>query len=103
MPESVQILIAFCFLVVVFILTRYIVVWKLRRASESIVRRLEAKGAFDEGTAVHLIDSKPNLLRFGLRDYDSKALEYMVAQGVVGKTTDGKYYLLAKRNAPALG
>jgi hypothetical protein len=103
MPESVQILIAFCFLVVVFILTRYIVVWKLRRASESIVRRLEAKGAFDESAAVQLVDPKPIFLRFGMRDYDSKALEYMVAEGVVAKTAAGKYYLLVKRSPSALG
>ena len=96
-------IIGFCFLVVVFILTRYLVVWKLRRASESIIKRLESKGALDELTAVVLVDSKPNFLRIGMRDYDSKALEYMVAEGVVGKTAGGKYYLLVKRNAPALG
>jgi hypothetical protein len=102
MPESAQIFIGVCLLIVVFILTRYMVYRKLRRAAESIIGLLESRGAVDEGSAIELPNPKPNFLRI-VRDYDSKALGYMVAQGVVGKTADGKYYLPAKRNAPVPG
>ena len=102
MPESIQILIGVCLLIVVFIFTRYLIFRKLQRAAESIIGLLESRGAVDESSAIELGNPKPNFLRI-VRDYDSKALGYMVAQGVVGKTADGKYYLLAKRNKPAFG
>lgn len=78
----------------VFVLTRYIIGWKFKRVSMAIIRELEERGARDPLSAAELPYSKPNLLRIGLRDYHSKALEYMVAEGVVARTQAGKYFLL---------
>ncbi len=44
-------------------------------------------------TAVHLPYAKPSVIRLGTRDYHSKALEYLINDGVVAKTGEGKYYL----------
>lgn len=94
MRESVQIFLAFVFMVGVFVLTRYIIGWKFRRVSVAIIRELEERGARDPLSAAELPYSKPNLLRLGLRDYHSKALEYMVAEGIVARTQAGKFYLI---------
>jgi len=93
MSETFQIVLGFLFLVAVFVLTRYIIVWKLRRASGYIVRDLEKQEALDPVTAVDLPYTKQDLLRIGMRNYHAKAIEFMVSEGVVGKTEGGKYYL----------
>lgn len=93
MSEAFQIILGGFFLVAVFVLTRYLIAWKFQRASLSIIRELEAKGAVDPLSAVALPYREPHLLRVGLRDYHSRSLEYMVRQGAIGKTETGKYYL----------
>lgn len=86
----------------VFVLTRFIISWKFRRVSMAIIRELEEREARDPLSAAELPYSKPNLLRIGLRDYHSKALEYMVAEGVVARTQAGKYYLLIRQSQPSV-
>jgi len=95
MPESVQIAIGFLLLMVVFVLTRYMVAWQEKRATETVLRDLEAQAALDPFTAVELPYAKLNPLRIGMRNYHVKAVEYMVSEGVVGKTGNGRYYLRA--------
>lgn len=98
MPESVQIILGLVFLVGVFILTRLVIVWKLRSAAQSLIRELELNAAVSQSSAVNLPYSEQNPLRIGLRDYRSKALEYLVSEGIVGKTDDGRYYLLIRKS-----
>jgi hypothetical protein len=93
MSDYLQIVLTACFVVAVFVLTRFMVTWRLRRAVTSILNDLEAQGAIDEGSAAALPCSKPNTLRLVIRDYHSRALQYMVSEGVVGLTPSGKYYL----------
>jgi hypothetical protein len=93
MSETVQIVLGFIFLVAVFALTRYLIALKLKRASALIIRDLEKQQAFDPITAVDLPYTKQDLLRIGMRNYHAKAIEYMLSEGVVGKTESGKYYL----------
>ena len=95
MSEPVQIVIGLLFLIGVFVLTRYVVAWKMKRATETIVRDLENQAALDPFTAVALPYSEVNPLHIGMRNYHAKAVEYMVSEGVVGKTGKGKYYLRA--------
>jgi hypothetical protein len=97
MSDTVQILVGLTFLLSVFILTRYIVTIRLRNAARSIIEDLEARSAFTEVQAADLPYSKPDILRIGMRDYRRKALEYMVAEGVIGCNADGKYYLKVRR------
>lgn len=99
MSETLQILLGSLFLIAVFILTRFGISWKMGRTASSIMQELESKGAVDMFSAVDLPYAKPNLLRIGMRDYHHKALEYLVSEGVVGKTGTGKYYLLVKAGA----
>ena len=81
------------FLVGCFILTRYLVAWQIKRATGMIIHDLESQEAFDPLTAVDLPYTKQNPLRIGMRNYPAKAIEYMIYEGVVGKTASDKYYL----------
>ncbi len=95
MSEPVQIAVGFLFLIGVFILTRYIVVWQMKRAAGTILKDLETQAAVDPFTAVDLPYTRLNPLRIGMRNYHAKAIEYMLSEGVVGKTGTGRYYLRA--------
>jgi hypothetical protein len=98
MSDSVQIILGLIFLVGVFILTRFGIGWKMAKTARAIIRDLESKEAIGPFAAVHLPYAKQSPIRIGMRDYLSKALQYLVADGTVGMTGDGKYYL---HNKPA--
>ena len=96
MSETVQIMLGVIFLLGCFVLTRYVVGWQMKRATGLIIRDLENQEAFDPITAIDLPYAKQNPLRMGMRNYHAKAVEYMMSEGVVGKTGGGKYYLRVK-------
>ncbi len=93
MNDVAQIVLGLVLLGAVFIATQYIVTIRLQSAARSVIRDLEDRAALTELTATELPYSKPDILRIGMRDYRRKALEYMVAEGVIGCSADGKYYL----------
>jgi len=97
MTDAAQVAVALICLVAVFVVTRYIVTWRFRNAAVSIIHQLETAGAVSEGTAIDLPYGKVNFLKLGMRDYRHKALEYMTAEGVIGRSQDGKYFLKIKR------
>ena len=99
MSDTLQIIVAAIALVAVFVLTRIGIMRKMVRAAGRIMEELESKGALDEGSAVVLAYSKPRLIRLGTRDYLSKALDYLVTDGIVGKTAEGRYYLRVRPGA----
>jgi len=93
MSEPVQIALGLVLLACVFVLTRYLIAWKLKRAVGRIIGDLESQRAVDPVTAIDLPYTQQNPLRIGMRNYYAKAIEYMLAEGAVGKTGSGKYYL----------
>jgi hypothetical protein len=93
MSETVQIILGLLILASIFVLTRYVVAWQIKRATGRIIEDLQKQEAVDPITAVDLPYAKQNPLRIGMRNYDAKAMESMVSEGVVGKTGSGKYYL----------
>ena len=96
MSEPVQIVLGILFLAGIFVLTRYVVAWQIKRATGRIIRDLQRHEAVDPITAVDLPYAKQNPLRIGVRNYYAKAIEFMVTEDVVGKTGSGKYYLKAE-------
>lgn len=92
--EIWEIVIGIGLLISVYILTRHFHAWRMARVYKAIVRDLQQKGALDSSSAVALPYSQPNLFRMGTRDYLPKMLQYMTANGMVGMTEDGRYYLL---------
>jgi hypothetical protein len=97
MPHWVQIVIGICFLIAAFALSRLIVAWQLKRAAHFIIEDLEAKKALDPNSAVELPYAKVEMFRLGMRDYRPRVLEYMVAEGGIGRTADNRYYLIMRR------
>jgi hypothetical protein len=93
MSEAIQITLGILFLILVFIVTRFGVAWRIKRACIFLMKYLEAQGALDPDSAVGLPFAKRDFMRIGLRDFKPKALEELVRAGIVGMTAEGKYYL----------
>lgn len=102
MSDTVQIAVAAAALVGVFVLTRLWIMQRMVRAASHIIEELRAKLAFDEPSAVTLPYARQSLMRLGRRDYLGKALDYLVAEGTVGKTADGRYYLRVRPDGVSL-
>jgi hypothetical protein len=96
MSEAIQIMVGILFLIAVYILTRFGVIWRIKRASFYIIQDLERQGAFDVASAAELPYDKPNYFRIGMRDYRPKALQSLLQSGIVLRTEGGKYYLSEK-------
>jgi len=94
MSPVLQNILGILLLIGVFILTRYGIGWKLKGAVKHILADLKARNAVDVYSAVHLEYAKKPWLRLGLRDYRPKALQSLLAAGVVGRTGEEKYYLI---------
>jgi len=91
--ESTQIILGIFFLVGVYILTRYGITWRIRRASLFIIRDLEKRKALDPESAVELPYGKKELFKVGIRDFKPRALESLIHDGVLGRTEHSMYYL----------
>jgi len=93
MSETIQIITGILLLILIFVLTRRVSAWRIRRAIVGIIRDLESQSAVDPSSAVMLPYARTRLLRFGARDFRPKAVASLVSSGVVGLTEDGRYYL----------
>ena len=96
MADAMQITVGILFLILVFILTRYGITWRIKRAGRGIVNDLERLGAQGPGSAVELPYMKQQLIKIGMRDFRPTAMQSLVEGGVVGMTASGKYYLKMK-------
>ena len=93
MSETYQHIIGLLFLALVFLVTRYGVGLRMKKAAQLIVGDLEDRQAFDVYTAVSLNYAKPTWKKFGLRDFRPKALESLVKAGVVVQSGPDRFYL----------
>ena len=96
MSETGQIIVAICLLIVVYMLTRKISAWRIKRATLSIIEDLKKNEAFAPSSAIALPYVKVDILRVGLRDFRPKGLQLLLASGIVGVTEEGKYFLKKK-------
>ena len=96
MSETGRTIFAICILIMVYILTRKFHAWRMRQTYLSIVKDLEQKGAVDPSSAIELPYAKKSIFRIGMRDYRPKAIEYMIANNIIGMRDSGKYYLKDK-------
>ena len=95
MSETGRTLFAICILIGVYILTRKFHAWRMRQAYLSIVKDLEKNEAFNLYSAIDLPYAKKGMFRIGMRDYRPKAIQYMIANHIIGMTGSGKYYLVS--------
>ena len=96
MADAMQITVGLLFLILVFILTRYGITWRIKRAGRRIVNDLERLGAQTPESAVELPYMKQQLIKIGMRDFKPTAMQSLVEAGIVGMAASGKYYLKMK-------
>ena len=67
--------------------------WGVRRMCFKIIAEMEEARAFTAGKAVQLQDERKNIFRVGTGNIRPKALNLLIADGLVVKAPSGKYYL----------
>jgi len=93
MSETMKIFIMVLLTIGAFILSLRIAGWKMKRASDFILRDLKEKRAFDPASAVELPYCKGSLFHVGLRDYRPKALNALMKHDYIRVLEGGRYYL----------
>lgn len=76
-----------------FIIARKVRTAQMIKARDFVIQDLKSKGALDASSAVKLSYSKKPFIRIGFRDDRPGILQQFVNFGVVGMTSDGKFYL----------
>ncbi|MBP7230831.1 MAG: hypothetical protein KBA28_02780 [Syntrophaceae bacterium] len=93
MPVYVQILLL-CAAFIVFVFTAmYLTGLGLRRVCFKIIAELEQARAFSEKRAMKLQDERKNFFLVGANNLRPKALNVLLADKLVIRTSDGRYYL----------
>jgi hypothetical protein len=93
MSETMKILLMVLLTIGAFILSLRIAGWKMKKASDFILRDLKEKKAFDPVSAVELPYCMSSLFQVGLRDYRPKALNALVKHDYIRVLEGGRYYL----------
>jgi len=96
MSDAIQIISGILFLILVFILTRYGITWRIKKAGRRLINDLERLGAQSPDSAVELPYLKKQLFHIGMRDFKPTAIQSLIEGGIVGMTGSGKYYLKMK-------
>ena len=96
MSETSELIIGIGVLILVFVLSRKFHAWRFKRAYLFIIDDLKKRAAYSAHAAVELPYAKRNLLRMGARQHRPRALEHLIQENIVGKTEDGRYYLIQK-------
>jgi len=93
MPIYVQILLLAVAFIVFVLGAMYVTGLGLRRVCFKIIAELEEARAVSPGKAIGLQDERKNFFRVGTRNLRPRALGVLLADGLVIKAGDGKYYL----------
>jgi hypothetical protein len=93
MPVFMQIILLFIGAVIFFFLLMLIAGWGIRKYCFMIIAEMEEQNAFNASSAVSLPDKRGNFFKMGAANYRPKALNVLLADKIVIKTGDGKYYL----------
>lgn len=91
MATFFQLLLCLLIIILAYVISYFLVRWRLKRTCISIVNILHEKNSNNEHNAVELLDDR--FLKIGVKDYKPKALEILLSQEIIKKTSDGKYYL----------
>lgn len=93
MPVFVQVLLLAVVFIAIIVLFLYMGGLAVRRASFQIIAEMEEARAFKEGRAIKIQDERKNFFRVGTKNIRPRALNLLIADGLVIKTGDGRYYL----------
>jgi hypothetical protein len=101
MPVYLQIILLVVVLVGIVILMLYMGGLAVQRTCFKIIAEMEEARAFKEARAVEIQDERKNIFRVGVKNIRPKALNLLIADGLVIKTNNGKYYLDKEKLAHA--
>lgn len=101
MPPYLQILLLVAVFIAIILIFLYIGGLAVRRTCLEIIAEMEEARAFKEGRAVRIQDERKNFFRVGTKNIRPKALNLLIADGIVIKTNNGKYYLDKEKLAQA--
>jgi hypothetical protein len=91
--ETLKVILLILLTVLAFIASFGFAGWKMRKASNFIIKDLKEKKAIDPASAVELPYSKSSLFHFGMKDYRPQALGALVKYDVVRLNENNRYYL----------
>ena len=101
MSLPLQIMLLFGAFAVFVLLALYLGGWGIRRVCFKIIAEMEEQRAFNEKRAVKLQDERRNFFLVGTGNLRPRALNILIADGLVVKTGDGRYYLNKEKAAQA--
>ena len=93
MPIYLQIFLIIIAIIAFYFLTLLATGWGIRKLCFTIIREMEDQGATSATRAVHLPDSRGNFFKRGFGNYRPKALQILITDKIVLKTSNGKYFL----------
>ena len=101
MPVYLQIILLIATFIAFVFLIIYIGGLAVQKTCLKIIAEMEEAKAFKEGKAIKLQDERKNFFRVGVKNIRPKALNLLIADGLVIKTNNGKYYLDKEKLAQA--
>ena len=101
MSIYLQILLLIAAFIVFVVLIMYAGGLGVRSTCFKIIAEMEEARAFKESRAIKLQDERKNFFRVGTGNIRPKALNLLIADGIVIKTNSGKYYLDKEKLARA--
>jgi hypothetical protein len=93
MPVYLQIILITIGMIVFYFLAMFVTGLGIRKLCFRIISHMEDQDAFSASRAINVQDKRGNFFKMGMLNYRPKALQMLVADGVVVKTGNGKYYL----------
>lgn len=93
MPLYLQIILLVAALIAFVVFILYMGGLAVQKTCLKIIAELEEARAFKEGRAMKIQDERKNIFRVGTKNIRPKALNLLIADGLVIKTNNGKYYL----------
>jgi hypothetical protein len=93
MPVYLQIILLVAVFITVVVIFLYFGGLAVRKTCLKIIAEMEEARAFKESRAMAIQDERKNFFRVGTKNIRPKALNLLIADGLVIKTSNGKYYL----------
>jgi hypothetical protein len=101
MPLYLQIILLVVTLIAFIVLILYMGGLAVQKTCLKIIAEMEEARAFKESKALEIQDERKNIFRVGVKNIRPKALNLLIADGLVIKTNNGKYYLDKEKLAQA--
>jgi len=101
MPVYLQIILLVTALIAIVVIFLYMGGLAVQKTCLKIIAEMEEARAFKESRAVKIQDERKNFFRVGTKNIRPKALNLLITDGLVIKTSNGKYYLDKEKLAQA--